>query len=50
MPDMDVDDSKWFESDYSKIIRKDGKMEVFGNNNCTGTVSTSTDGQYVEFR
>ena len=47
MPDMDVDDSKWFESDYSKMIRQDGKMEVFGNDDCTGTV---TDGKFVDFR
>ena len=51
MPGMDIDESKWFESDYSKMIKKDGKIEVFGNDYCAGTVSNSTDGhEYVEFR
>ena len=51
MPGMDMDDSKWFESDYSKMIKQDGKLELFGNKNCLGTVSNSTNGhEYVEFR
>ena len=48
---MDKDESKWFENDYSKMIKKDGKIESFGTETCLGEVSKSADGyEYVEFR
>ena len=54
MSGMD-NDSKWFGTDVSELIVQDGKLELFGNNNCLGaSMSTknlqSEELEFVEFR
>ena len=43
-------DSKWFETDVSEMIFQDGKLELFGNNNCIGASNSTEELEYVEFR
>ena len=43
-------DSQWFETDVSEMIVQDGKLELFGNNNCIGASNSTGELEYVEFR
>ena len=47
MSGMD-NDSKWFETEISELIVQDGKLELFGNNNCIGAPNFAEE--FVEFR
>ena len=55
MSGMD-NDSKWFGTDVSELIVQDGKLELFGNNNCIGASMSTYDEEddeeleFVEFR
>ena len=54
MSGMDSD-SKWFGTDVSELIVQDGKLELFGNNNCIGASNSAKDLsdevlEFVEFR